>query len=295
MNVDRSPDRLNSCHMTPFLKITAKKMLEGVDPLARGLYRLSKGFSRPIPPMRFRARTAARWVGRFIDSGKACADALTQALNAVQAPAIYEFDSILDFGCGCGRTLLYWDLQKLKKLTGCDIDCAAIDWLRGAYPARCHPNLSLECTKFDPPLPFAEGQFDLIYSVSIFSHLSGEDQAVWLAELSRVLRPGGLALLTVQGHCAVKVFANTTAYDWATLWAGHDLEREAFVYLPIAAEPGAESAPGVESASRLVSYGLTFMTRKHIDDRWNSARMAVVDVFEGTLDGLQDVVVLRRK
>lgn len=281
--------------MNPTLKKTAKRILEAFDPIGRWKYRVMSGFSRPIPPMRMRVRTAARWARPFVESGRRCADALESSLAQTTGKKLSDFDNILDFGCGCGRTIMQWDLASLKRLTGCDVDGSAIGWLRGAYPIGAHPNLSFEQTRFDPPLPFTDGQFDLIYSVSIFTHLSGDDSAMWLAELARVTRPGGIALITVQGPIAVNKFHDAGDGDaWCKLWGNHDLERESFVFVPIPAQPGADPTPGIESPNRQVQYGYTFMNRKHIDSAWNAPPWSVLGVFEGAVDGLQDVVVLHR-
>ena len=55
---------------------------------------------------------------------------------------------------------------------------------------------SFTASSFDPPLPFAEDSIDVLYSISIFTHLRPEDQARWATDIRRVLRPGGTALLT---------------------------------------------------------------------------------------------------
>jgi SAM-dependent methyltransferase len=39
----------------------------------------------------------------------------------------------------------------------------------------------------------------LIYALSVFTHLPAPAQTAWLAELSRVLRPGGFLLLSTHG------------------------------------------------------------------------------------------------
>ena len=281
--------------MHSILKIVAKRALEALDPIGRWKYRVSSGFDRPIPPMRMRVRTAARWAGKFVESGRRCADALEAALKETTGKRIEDFQSILDFGCGCGRTIMQWDLPALTRLTGCDVDADAIAWLRSAYPPGNYPNLAFEQTRFDPPLPFADEAFDLIYSVSIFSHLSGDDSETWLKELARVTRPLGVALLTVQGPVALKRFhdAPDGAY-WRRQVSADDLDRRGFVFVPVPAQAGADPAPGIESPTRQVEYGYTFLTRRHIDAAWSQPPWSVLGVFEGTVDGLQDVVALRK-
>jgi len=39
---------------------------------------------------------------------------------------------------------------------------------------------------------------DMIYSVSTFSHFGPDDQKAWLAELHRILKPGGYCFLTTE-------------------------------------------------------------------------------------------------
>ncbi len=277
-------------------KRAAKRLLESMDPIARLKYRWITGFDRPIPPMAFRVRTAARWIAPFIDGGKKCSTALESALHQTTGKRIYDFQNVLDFGCGCGRTILQWDLPALRKLIACDVDGPAIAWMKQAYDGTKYSQLSFMHTRFDPPLPFPNDHFDLIYSVSIFSHLSGEDERTWLTELARVLCPGGIALITVQGHSAVKRFPEMFgAARWAELWNGHDLAAESFVFLAIPPQPGAGPTPGIESPNRAVSYGLTFMNRQHIEREWGKPPWELLNVFEGTVDDLQDVVVMKKR
>jgi SAM-dependent methyltransferase len=51
-----------------------------------------------------------------------------------------------------------------------------------------------------PPSPFAGEAFDLVYGISVLTHLNEEMQFSWLSELSRITRPGGFLLLTVHGR-----------------------------------------------------------------------------------------------
>jgi SAM-dependent methyltransferase len=274
-------------------KTVVKRALEAVDPLLRWQYRLTSGWDRPIPPMRFRARTAARWVRPFVRSGKNCAAALEDALAQTVGKRIYDFEPVLDFGCGCGRTIMQWKLDELRRLVGCDVDGPAIGWLRGAY-AKWAPKLSFEQTRFDPPLPFESGRFELLYSVSIFSHLGREDERQWLPELARVTRPGGIALITTQGPHAWKK-ANELSARFRQWAQGRDLEKEDFIFIPVPPPRGQKAPPGIESPNRKVEYGLTYMTTRHIESEWGRGPWSLLRVFSGTVDDLQDVVVLRRE
>jgi ubiquinone/menaquinone biosynthesis C-methylase UbiE len=103
--------------------------------------------------------------------------------------------SVLDFGCGCGRVLVYFKGATRCEMTGSDIDGEAIAW--------CKANLA-DFGAFiqngaEPPLPLADSSVDLVYSISVFTHLPEKMQFQWLTELHRVVKPGGLLLLTTRG------------------------------------------------------------------------------------------------
>jgi SAM-dependent methyltransferase len=103
---------------------------------------------------------------------------------------------ILDFGCGCGRVIRYFKpFHENCEYFGTDIDGEAIAW--------CQKNLQdiakFSVNKETPPLPFADGFFDLVYSISIFTHLPEDMQFAWLEELRRITKKGGYLFLTVHG------------------------------------------------------------------------------------------------
>jgi SAM-dependent methyltransferase len=88
-------------------------------------------------------------------------------------------------------------LERLPQaeIHGADLDAEAIDWAaRELAPGRfavCGPQ---------PPLPYADEGFDLVIATSVFTHLEAALQEVWLREVRRILRPGGLLLATTMGR-----------------------------------------------------------------------------------------------
>jgi SAM-dependent methyltransferase len=52
----------------------------------------------------------------------------------------------------------------------------------------------------EPPLPYDDDSFDFLYSISIFTHLDEPLQQPWIRELERVVKPGGLIVITVSGE-----------------------------------------------------------------------------------------------
>jgi SAM-dependent methyltransferase len=104
---------------------------------------------------------------------------------------------VLDFGCGSGRLLVGWNaLASGHALCGCDINATLVDWARAHLPS----SLDVRLTAPLPPLPYADSAFDVVIAISVFTHLSLESQRRWVGELRRILRPGGLLLLTLHGE-----------------------------------------------------------------------------------------------
>jgi cyclopropane fatty-acyl-phospholipid synthase-like methyltransferase len=127
----------------------------------------------------------------FLRSGRAAYDAI-----AANVP-LEEIEAVLDFGCGCGRVLRYWQNHD-GTAAGTDRDAGAVEWCRSHLPfARVDRN------GLAPPLAYDDDSFDLAYALSVFTHLTEELQAAWRDELRRVLRPGGRLLLTTHGRSYV--------------------------------------------------------------------------------------------
>lgn len=131
----------------------------------------------------------------FEEVGSASAKNL-QSLLAKYGRPLSTFEKVLDFGCGCGRTLRWFAAEPLSvKFYGTDTNMAAIEWCR-----RHLKFATFVVNERLPPLPFPESTFDLVYSISVFTHLDEPDFLAWIEEIKRVLRPGGLLVLTLHGR-----------------------------------------------------------------------------------------------
>lgn len=147
----------------------------------------------PKASLRYRV-TGTPELNDFLSEGERCSGDLEKAL-AIIGKNIGSFRNILDFGCGCGRTI-----RNLEKYTadsllhGTDIDSDAID-----YCHRRFENMEFSVNQPLPPLVYPSNLFDLVYSISVFTHINEEYQYLWLAELARIVKPGGIVLLSVHG------------------------------------------------------------------------------------------------
>jgi SAM-dependent methyltransferase len=107
-----------------------------------------------------------------------------------------DFNHILDLGCGVGRFLFAFEeaLAPHQKLWGCEVHPECARW--------CQENIEfaeVAHNQIDPPLPYDDEQFDLVYASSVFTHLSLEMQFRWAWEIHRVLRPGAVLFVTTHG------------------------------------------------------------------------------------------------
>jgi SAM-dependent methyltransferase len=147
----------------------------------------------PVPPAHLIVRVAgtadAAW---FLESGRLAAESIRDVLDRAGA-SIEAMDSILDFGCGCGRVIRNW-ARLDSRIAGSDLSGGAIDWCRSnLFFARFQTN------GLSPPLAFADASFELAYALSVFTHLPEAIQHEWMDELHRVARPGGFVVLTTHG------------------------------------------------------------------------------------------------
>lgn len=116
---------------------------------------------------------------------------------------VSEINSVLDIGCGTGRSLLAWYLDNPdRKLYGCDINSQLIKWAKQHTPR----TFQLYQNGINPPLPFATQSFDFIQLISVFTHLSLTVQREWLQEIKRYISNQGVLLITLHGRPYVKLF-----------------------------------------------------------------------------------------
>ena len=150
----------------------------------------------PVPPAEFDFLVSARRdldAFQFLELGRDHAAEIVSTLsrNGIE---IDELEAILEFGCGCGRITRVFHSLKKAKVYGTDYNRRLIDWCR-----QCLPFAEFETNELSPPLAYRDAQFDFIYAYSVFTHLTESLQHRWLAELSRVLKPGGHLFLTTMG------------------------------------------------------------------------------------------------
>ena len=129
---------------------------------------------------------------RTVESGRRGADSIRGVLER-NGIALAASLPVLDFGCGCGRVTRHF-ASVGDSVHGTDLHPALARWCRDRLGfGHFEPNT------LEPPLPFADRQFGLVYALSVLTHLPESLQRPWMEELRRVLRPRGHLVFTTHG------------------------------------------------------------------------------------------------
>ncbi|MGI5817566.1 MAG: class I SAM-dependent methyltransferase [Armatimonadota bacterium] len=104
---------------------------------------------------------------------------------------------VLDAGCGTGGTLA--KLEGIGELWGCDLATEALAMCR----ERGFANLKQARVE---EMDFPDEHFDVVISCDVLEHVEADDAV--MAEMTRLLSPGGICVMTVPAH------------RW--LWSAHD-------------------------------------------------------------------------
>ncbi len=105
--------------------------------------------------------------------------------------------NILDMGCGPGGWVLDVAYERSDvEVAGVDISKIMIDYANERARTQHLSNASFGVMDITKPLDFADGSFDLINARFLFSVLTREQWPTFIAECTRLLRPGGMLRLT---------------------------------------------------------------------------------------------------
>jgi SAM-dependent methyltransferase len=154
----------------------------------------------PLPPPEMRP-----WVGP-IDPADYDNPGGTPILDAFGV-ALEAYDTVFDFGCGCGRQArqLLQQTPRPRRYVGIDVHPGLVGWCRDnltpvdpafqfahhdVYSPRYAPGNSLQLAR---PFPVEDAAVTLIIATSVFTHLSKDQVEYYLSEVARILAPNGVA------------------------------------------------------------------------------------------------------
>lgn len=250
-------------------------------------------FVGPYPPLELMQNTTGLTDYRSFASHGAD---LWLALSKASPKPLAEFESILDFGCGCGRLARMFQAYP-GRLSGCDVDSRHAAWC-----AETLTYMDAKLSRVHPPVPFADNQFEAIISISIFSHLNEASQDEFLQDLARMCRPGGVLFLSTHGERAmqravsepgIKAMLDVPEDSFKRARREFAEGKHAFI-----AQPDGHlttiTADGVRS-DRIISepfeYGITLIPQSYVRKHW-SQWFDVLGYHSGAIHDFQDIVVL---
>ena len=120
--------------------------------------------------------------------------------NLIRKNSSINSFAICEWGCGPARILrhlpLFFEGCNLS-LYGFDYNPKTIKWCQDNIN-----NIVFNQNFLSPPLNQDADSFDCLYCVSVFTHLSRDMHFAWMKEISRVVKPNGLLIITTHGEPA---------------------------------------------------------------------------------------------
>ncbi len=130
---------------------------------------------------------------KYYNEGKKTAQWI---LDIVKPYIKFENKKRLDWGCGPARVVRHMPtlLGNTNQVFGTDYNPKTIQWC-----SQFIKSVEFSKNELDPPTVYEDETFDMIYGISIFTHLSEEKNIAWYEELIRVANVGAVLFLTTQG------------------------------------------------------------------------------------------------
>lgn len=212
----------------------------------------------------------------YINNGRSAFVALVDLFSEHKCNLTAPDCRLLDWGVGCGRVARHFcDAYPGIELHGVDIDAGNIEWCSRSLPG------SYSVVNTFPPTHFPDNFFGVIYSCSVLSHLTFDAAVSWLAELSRILSPSGVAFLSFNGTGNGVKHYSRRAEDLIRLFGGAHC-----------------SGDRCSDLDGFIDDHDYYRSSFASDETWRrifSDYFVIVDIKHSLLSGHQSVACLRRK
>jgi SAM-dependent methyltransferase len=199
---------------------------------------------------------------------------------------------ILELPCGYGRVTRHLvGMFPASEIVASDIMVPATDFVAQEFGVKAHPAQEPvhELTGLE------SNTFDIAVMGSLITHLSEANSKVLMKNFFRVLRPGGMAVVTITGVCARRAIDQQDPYGIGEparlhLIEQYDAHRFGFVnYLPKNPFEGKT----VEYIGD--TYGVSLIPDLWMTEICQANNMTVANKIIGGWDGHQDVYLLQKQ
>lgn len=175
-------------------------------------------YTIPLPSYLLREASSIGDLGAFYAIGEAWAH--------ITAKFLPPNPTVLDLGCACGKLARFLYLIPNLKYIGIDLFLPAINWCQKNFSKVTGDRFTFEhfdgisevynptgtIKTRDYKLPVGDGTIDMVVCGSLFTHLLKPDARHYLAEIQRVLKDGGQALISIHNEPAEgEVFSGNEA------------------------------------------------------------------------------------
>jgi SAM-dependent methyltransferase len=238
------------------------------------------GLTPAMPPVEVHAMARE---ARSTGGDLGYADAVDRLLADAGVP-IGPGTRVLDFGCSSGRVVrVLHAAHPGAAFHGCDPNGEAIDWaathLRG---------IEFVVSPQRPPLELDADSLDAAYAISIWSHFNAAPGLAWLAEMARVIRPGGVLIFSTHGFQSIALRAGRgEAASGGVVRAANDLYASGFSFYPLFDDGGDWGVVDPD-------WGMAFLTPEWLLPRI-AADWELVAFRPAALEADQDLWTVRRR
>jgi SAM-dependent methyltransferase len=202
---------------------------------------------------------------------------------------------VLDFGCGWGRIIRFFARDSdHRNLSGVDINPSVIEVCRSTN--RWSTFAPIDAF---PPTELDSESFDVIYAYSVFSHLPEDVTSPWVAEFARLLRPGGLLIVTTRDRGFIQrcqELRTRLGADWRDRIVGGRLQEARAFLDPDAALADYDAGRYCFShrgGDDPPSFGEACISRAYVEEHWTE-HLRIVD-FLDDLSRCPQVVIVAQK
>ena len=175
-------------------------------------------------------------IREYLSDGWRTLSELMLLLEAVDRP-LSKTGSVLEFAAGFGRFTRHLVKVLPGRVTCSDVMPGSVTFLREQFGVESFQS------SHDPEQVLAFAKYDLVFVLSMFTHLPTRMWAPWLHALQRTVKPGGLLVFSVHNEDVAK-----------EIGVAFDEEGTHFM--------NSSESPSIDAET----YGTTFTTKKFVDD-----------------------------